>query len=61
MLDRIRIAERYTRSAAAAVTAVAALVLAAYAGPAETRTDSRPDVQRQATAPAADAVRTAAR
>ncbi|GAA1419542.1 hypothetical protein GCM10009601_16550 [Streptomyces thermospinosisporus] len=61
MLDRIRTAERYTRSAAAAVTAVAALVLAAYAGPAKAHTDSRPDVQGQATAPAADAMRTAAR
>ncbi|MEV7795853.1 hypothetical protein [Streptomyces sp. NPDC087512] len=34
MLERPRTAERYARGAAAAVTAVAALVLAANAGPA---------------------------
>ncbi|MET7270586.1 MULTISPECIES: hypothetical protein [Streptomyces] len=35
MHDRTRIAERYARGVAAAVAAVAALVLAANAGPAQ--------------------------
>ncbi|MEV8594287.1 hypothetical protein [Streptomyces sp. NPDC052012] len=65
MLDRFRTAERWTRSFAAAVTAVAALVLAANAGPAKAaHPDAGPDTwsdsQRPATAPV-DPVRTTAR
>lgn len=48
MLDRTRSTERYARSLTAAVAAVAALVLAANAGPAKAA-DPGPD--RQTTAP----------
>ncbi|MBT3152677.1 hypothetical protein HTV45_17650 [Streptomyces sp. CHD11] len=54
MLERTRTTERYARGFAAAVAAVAALVLAANAGPAEAD-DPEPD--RQTTAPLEAAVR----
>ncbi|CAL9502866.1 hypothetical protein [Streptomyces pilosus] len=55
MLERTRSAERYARGFAAAVAAVAALVLAANAGPARASADPAPD--RQTTIPAEATVR----
>ncbi|MFC8370707.1 hypothetical protein [Streptomyces sp. CB02400] len=54
MLEPTRTTERYARGLAAAVAAVAALVLAANAGPAKAA-DPEPD--RRTTAPVAEAVR----
>ncbi|GHH91258.1 hypothetical protein [Streptomyces capillispiralis] len=54
MLERTRTTERYARGFAAAVAAVAALVLAANAGPARA---SHPEPDHQPTAPAEAAVR----
>ncbi|MFF9200299.1 hypothetical protein ACF1AE_00345 [Streptomyces sp. NPDC014986] len=54
MLERTRTTERYARGFAAAVAAVAALVLAANAGPA--RADG-PGPDRGTTTPAEAAVR----
>ncbi|GAA2274572.1 hypothetical protein GCM10010415_47420 [Streptomyces atrovirens] len=52
MLEPTRTTERYARGLAAAVVAVAALVLAANAGPVEAA-DPEPD--RRTTAPVAEA------
>lgn len=54
MLERTRTTERYARGFAAAVAAVAALVLAANAGPAKA---ADPEPHRQTTAPVEAAVR----
>ncbi|MFD7700782.1 hypothetical protein [Streptomyces caelestis] len=54
MLERTRTTERYARGLAAAVAAVAALVLAANAGPAKA-VDPEPD--RRTTTPVEAAVR----
>ncbi|GGV69448.1 hypothetical protein [Streptomyces griseoloalbus] len=54
MLERPRSTERYARGFAAAVAAVAALVLAANAGPARA---AHPEPDRQPTAPVEAAVR----
>lgn len=55
MLERTRTTERYARGFAAAVAAVAALVLAANAGPAKATAD--PGADQQKTAPLETAVR----
>ena len=55
MLLRTRTAERYARAVAAAVTAVACLLLAANAGPADTAHAPVPATE-QDTAPLTDAV-----
>ncbi|GGV19466.1 hypothetical protein [Streptomyces griseoflavus] len=44
MLEPTRSTERYARGLAAAVAAVAALVLAAHAGPARAAADPGPDL-----------------
>ncbi|MER7490852.1 hypothetical protein ABTY20_34225 [Streptomyces sp. NPDC126497] len=54
MLERLRATERYARGFAAAVTAVAALVLAANTGPAEA---TGPEPDRRTTTPVEAAVR----
>ncbi|MFF1276127.1 hypothetical protein ACFVZC_22440 [Streptomyces marokkonensis] len=54
MLERTRSTERYARGFTAAVAAVAALVLAANAGPAKA---AGPGPDRPATAPVEAAVR----
>ncbi|MFF5156240.1 hypothetical protein ACFY3N_08290 [Streptomyces sp. NPDC000348] len=54
MLERTRTTERYARGLAAGVAAVAALVLAANAGPAKA---TGPEPQRQTTTPVEAAVR----
>ncbi|MFI8088799.1 hypothetical protein ACIF9R_10840 [Streptomyces sp. NPDC086080] len=54
MLERTRTTERYARGFAAAVAAIAALVLAANAGPAKA---AGPEPDRQTTVPVEAAAR----